>query len=347
MAPYAGGVDLMLWLQSLERRWDDVRSRRRAHRTPDHFRIESYGGHGTEAGVVVRGRTLDDPPLSQTTEGEGVGTAFRRTVRGFLTAELPGVPLRVRVAGGEARVFTDADGYFTARVDVGPLEAPWTSGTVELDDAYRGLTDAHATPVLVRVSTAAATFGIVSDIDDTILETGVQRAARMVWQTLTGSAVTRQPFPGAADLYRDLADGDRNPVFYVSSSPWNLHAFITGFLRHRDFPMGPVLLRDLLGTRAGREEKHARIHEVLALHPGLPFVLIGDSGEKDPQVYADIVHSHPGRILAVYIREVRLDPGDGRVEKVSGAWEHDTPFVLVADSDALRDHAVGQGLLPR
>ena len=73
-------------------------------------------------------------------------------------------------------------------------------------------------------------------------------------------------------------------------------------------------------------------------------MLLGDSGEKDPEIYADIVRANPGRILAVYIREVRLDPGDGRVEKVSDAWSQDVPFVLAADSDAVRRHAAGLGL---
>ena len=106
-----------------------------------------------------------------------------------------------------------------------------------------------------------------------------------------------------------------------------------------------MLLRDLLGTSRGREQKGGRIEEILRLHPDLPFVLIGDSGEKDPQVYAEIVRDHPRRVLAVYIREVRLDPGDGRVEEVSDAWDHDVPFVLAADSDVVRRHAVSLGLL--
>ena len=74
-------------------------------------------------------------------------------------------------------------------------------------------------------------------------------------------------------------------------------------------------------------------------------MLIGDSGERDPEIYADVVRTYPGRILAVYIREVRLDTGDGRVEAVSSAWDDDVPFVLAADSDAVRRHAAGLGLL--
>ena len=325
-----------------ERAWDSARARTRSL---DHVRIEPYLGHGGPAGVVVRGRVLDNPLGSEAVPGEGVRAATRRTLRHFVTDELPGVPLRVTVAGTSVETTSDDEGYFLVRVPA-PLDAltsPWTTGTVELVGEHLGVRDVRA-EVQVRVPSAEARFGILSDVDDTILQTGVQRAVRMVVQTFTGSALTREPFPGAAELYRDLAS-DVNPVFYVSSSPWNLHSFLLAFLRHRGFPLGPVLLRDLLGTRHGREQKHTRIEEVLELHPDLPFVLLGDSGEHDPRVYADIVRDHPDRVLAVYIREVRLDPGDGRVEEVSDAWGSEVPFVLAADSDAVRRHAQEVGLL--
>jgi phosphatidate phosphatase APP1 len=339
-------VDARRWLVGLERAWDQAKVRRAGSRPPANFRIDTYVGHGSADGIVVRGRVLDNPPPSQAVEGEGVGAAMRRTLRGFATNELPGVPLRICVAGTAVETVTDAEGYFLARLEPAPngLTSPWTEGTVELAGEYRGLTDPGPARVQVRVPARDARFGVVSDVDDTILETGVQRVGHMIRQTFTGSALTRTPFPGAPELYRDLAAGV-NPFFYVSSSPWNLHAFLLAFLRHRDFPMGPVLLRDLLGTRDGREQKHGRIQEVLDLHPSLPFVLVGDSGEKDPEIYADIVRANPGRILAVYIREVRLDPGDGRVEEVSSAWSEDVPFVLAADSDAVRRHAHASRLL--
>lgn len=335
-------------LVEAERRWDAARLRRRADRTPESFRIDAYLGHGGPEGVVVRGRVLDNPPPAPVMEGEGAGAALRRSLGQFVTDELPGVPLRVEVGDATVEVETDDEGYFRAELRPSALTDPWHDGWVELAGEYRGLTEQHRTPVRVRVPGPDARFGIVSDVDDTILETGVQRVGMMLRQTFTGSALTRTPFPGAAELYQDLAaapDGQSNPVFYVSSSPWNLYGFLVGFLRHRDFPLGPVLLRDLIGNRQGRARKHERIIEILELHPHLPFVLIGDSGEKDPEIYADIVRTHPGRVLAVYIREVRLDPGDGRVEAVSDSWDHDVPFVLAADSDAVRAHAESLGLL--
>lgn len=331
-------------LVEAEKWWDTARLRRRAGKTPEHFRIESYGGHGGPDGVVVRGRVLDNPPVSEAVEGEGLGAAIRRSLGQFVTEELPDVPLRVTVGDAVAHVATDREGYFRAELRPAHLGSPWEQGAVELAGGYRGLTDRYRTQVDVLVPGPGARFGVISDVDDTIIETGVQRVGEMLLQTFAGSALTRTPFDGAPELYRDLAAG-RNPFFYVSSSPWNLHSFLTGFLRHRGFPMGPLLLRDLIGTREGRARKHDRIEEVLALHPDLPFVLIGDSGEHDPEIYADIVRAHPGRVLAVYIREVRLDPGDGRVEQVTDAWDADVPFVLAADSDAVRRHAASLGLL--
>ena len=343
--PYGGTMTSGSWLQLVERAWDSTRLRRRRDRPPTNFRIDAYVGHGSREGLVVRGRVVDDPAPSEATEGESIRAVLRRTLSVFLTDDLPGVPLEIRVGSTTTTTTTDSDGYFLCHLPApDELTSPWTHGEVGLGAPYRGLEGRHATRLDVRVPAEDAEFGILSDIDDTILETGVQRVGRMVLQTLIGSALTRTPLPGAAALYRDLSR-DVNPVFYVSSSPWNLHAFLQQFLRHRDFPLGPVLLRDLLGGPAGREPKATRIREVLQTHPHLRFVLVGDSGEEDPQVYADMVREHPGRVIAVYIREVRLDPGDGRVERVRDAWDSDVPFFLAADSDAVRRHARSLGLL--
>jgi phosphatidate phosphatase APP1 len=337
----------------VEHTWDSSRASRRAGRVPKNFRIVAYQGHGSRSDVVVRGRVLDNRDPGPAIDGEGTWTAVRRTFERFLTNELPQVPLTVSLGHASAAAVTDEDGYFEVRLqdETASFNAPWAIGDIRLAAEYRGIPAGHGAPVDVRVSGPEARFGVISDIDDTILHTGAQRALAMVKQTFTGSELTRVPFAGAPELYRSLASTSApggNPIFYVSSSPWNLHAFLTSFLRHRHFPMGPLLLRDLLGTSAERSHathKHARISEVLELNPELKFVLIGDSGQYDPAIYADVVRRNPGRIVAVYIREVRLDPGDRRVEDISETWEEPVPYVLAADSAAVAVHAAGLGLI--
>jgi phosphatidate phosphatase APP1 len=344
------------WAIRTERAWDTARPSRRARHSPKHFRIDAYLGHGSGRQVVIRGRVLDNRDPRAAVDGEGTWTAVHRTALRFLTNELPDVPLRVSVGSVEAETVSDEEGYFEIRLNAeqAPFTGPWAAGEVSLARPYRGIDAGRNTPLRVRVAGSDAAFGVISDIDDTILHTGAQRALDMIRQTLTGSELTRVPFAGAPELYYALegqgSGGRCNPIFYVSSSPWNLHGFLTNFLRHRDFPMGPLLLRDLLGSSAVRghaSHKHARISEVLELHPDLSFVLIGDSGQYDPRIYADVVRRNPGRILAVYIREVRLDPGDRRVEAISDTWDEEVPFVLAADSAAVAVHAAGLGLIPR
>lgn len=308
----------------------------------------------------MRGRVLDHLPPPAAVAGEGTRAAIRRTLARLLARGLPGVLLRVRVGPMEIETATDRDGYFEVVLDAPPPDpaAPWAAAEVELAAPYRGVTDRHTTQVDVRLSGPGDRFGVISDVDDTILLTGAQRVLGMVRTTLTGSALTRTPFSGAAELYRAFAasggaeaggpGAGENPVFYVSSTPWPLHDFLAGFLAHRGFPRGPLLLRNVRrrsSDGSAHGHKRAHIDEILRLHPELDFVLVGDSGQEDPSIYAGVVQAHPGRILATYIREVRLDPGDGRVESVSATWGDAVPFVLAADSAAVADHAVRLGLI--
>lgn len=91
------------------------------------------------------------------------------------------------------------------------------------------------------------------------------------------------------------------------------------FIRHHGFPSRPVLLRDLLGTFAGREQQPRRIQDSLGLDPWLRFVLIGDSADKGPEIYPAFARTNLRRILAISIREVRRDLGDSQVQEVSDA----------------------------
>jgi phosphatidate phosphatase APP1 len=320
---------------------------------PRHLRITPYTAHGSESGVVVRGRVVDGEAPPEAVAGEGTRAAVNRTISRFTVVGLESVPVRVRVGGVEGTATTDGDGHFVVELlpEPGALRAPWAEGWVELAEEYRGVRERHRATFRVLVPDADVRAGVISDVDDTIVVTGAQRALRMVLSTLTGSYLTRRPMAGAAELYRDLAGAEpgRRPFFYVSSSPWPLYDFLVAFLDHRDFPPGPLLLRAVSG--AGRDagshtsHKRAMIAEIIRTHPAHSFVLIGDSGQHDPQIYAAAVRAEPDRFRAVYIREVRRDPTDRRVESVLEDWHEDVPFVLVADSAQIAHDAAARGLL--
>jgi phosphatidate phosphatase APP1 len=182
--------------------------------------------------------------------------------------------------------------------------------------------------------------------------TNFLRAARMV---LLENARTRLPFAGVAAFYRALYDGGggaRNPIFYVSSSPWNLYDVIGGFLEAEDIPAGPLLLRDWdLGPSLLRNQAHksAHIREILETYPGMPFILVGDSTQEDPEIYARVVAAHPARILAVYIRNVEARPErSSAIAALAQAVEAGgSTLVLADDTLTVASHAAAHGWIRR
>ena len=89
----------------------------------------------------------------------------------------------------------------------------------------------------------------ISDLDDTVIQSRVTSFLQAVRTVMLGNARTRLPFPGVAAFYRALERGgdggdEQNPIFYVSSSPWNIHDLIAEFLDVQGIPTGPIRLRD-------------------------------------------------------------------------------------------------------
>jgi phosphatidate phosphatase APP1 len=199
---------------------------------------------------------------------------------------------------------------------------------------------------------------VISDIDDTVMYTGVTNKLRMLWLLFVEDAQSRVAFPGVGALYRALhagASGDQqNPMLYVSRAPWGIYEVLEEFFDRHGIPVGPILFLREWGVswtsplpRKAEDHKRELIHNMLALYGELPFVLIGDSGQHDPEVYRRIVEEHPRRVLAVYIRNVSRDPKRVReiedlAKAVAGAG---SSLVLAADSVAMAEHAVSLGLV--
>ncbi|HYP76410.1 MAG TPA: phosphatase domain-containing protein [Polyangiaceae bacterium] len=275
------------------------------------LQVVTYRGFGSATQVVLRGRVLEASVLERSLPADSAFTSFRRMLRRFFSRELPDATLAARLGANSVTGVTDEEGYFALPIVAPVLDGVlgWAKAEVEVVGAQvRGLVPARATAEIL-IPSATAELGIISDIDDTVLQTHVTQKLKMIWVTLSGSAFTRMPFDGTSELFHALARGASgladNPVFYVSKSPWNLYDFLLDFLDHHGLPRGPLLLRDIgLHDAPPVDHKSAAVRDLLEAYPELPFVLIGDSGERDPEIYLEAAARYPGRIVAIYIRDL-------------------------------------------
>ena len=200
---------------------------------------------------------------------------------------------------------------------------------------------------------------MVSDIDDTVMHTGVANKAAMLWRLFVEDAESRTVFPGVAvplpGAPRRGGGAEGNPMLYVSRAPWGIYEILEEFFRRHDIPVGPILFLREWGLgwtsplpRRALDHKRHLIEAMMRLYADMPFVLIGDSGQRDPEIYHEIVAHHRGRVRAVYIRDVKAR-GPERAAEVTAmaatlraAGAH---LVLAADSAAIAEDAARLGLI--
>lgn len=301
--------------------------------------ILPYLGYGTPQKLTVRGRVLEDEGFTATGDADSRWRNLIHFWKRLESDEVPGARVRARCGRAGAEALTDREGYFRLELAT-RAKAGWNPVELELADNPRVKAKAG-----VLVPSREARFGVISDIDDTIVASNVTNKLRMIFTVALTNARTRKPFPGVAALYRAL-HAQRNPVFYVSKSPWNLYAPLIEYLEIQGLPLGPLLLRDF-GWRAEKEHKEKSIEDILRTYPKLRFVLIGDSGEKDPEIYAGVVRRHPERIRAIYIRSVNPDPGRiGAIEAlIKEVAKTGCQLVLAPEAEPAAAHAAAEGLI--
>jgi phosphatidate phosphatase APP1 len=313
----------------------------------DPYHLVGYRGYAGGSRALVLGRVLQNEGLMQADPTHSSLRNLLAMVKRLESDPLPFARVRASWLGTTRELVADDEGFLREWLDYATVGLEgWHSIRLELTSAPAPAIDAH-----FLIPSMGSTYGVISDMDDTVLQSHVTDFIRAAAVVLLENARTRLPFPGVAAFYRALAagkSGGANPIFYVSSSPWNLYDVIAEFLDAQQIPTGPLLLRDWdlsPSTLRNAAYKSGVIREILATYPGLPFILIGDSAQEDPEIYADIVATHPGRILAVYIRNVRQHPEDSPAirdlsERITRAG---STMVLADDTLAVARHAVAHG----
>ena len=276
-----------------------------------------YPGHGTPDRLEISGRLIEDEGVDSGRASAGRLRNLLDNARRLEADEIEDALLEVSVAGQKLRVKTDDDGVWRVVCAANPPLKPGQHSV-----RVRVLEDrGHPTPPargVVHVFPASGAVALLSDFDDTVVHSHVTSKRGLLKQALLRNAAQLRPVEGAGKAYAAAVGTRFAGVFYLSGSPQNFLPRILDFLRRNGFPAGPVLLknfgRDPTFDQIGYKLGHIR--RVFSAHPGLRFVLVGDSGESDPEIYRRAAQEHPGRVLAIVIR--RVAGADNRAERFAG-----------------------------
>ena len=331
--------------------------RKRLH-SNDPLQIVTYRSYGTVNRLYIKGRVLEEKTIPKSSDQDSIWKNLVSMYKRFESDEVPHARLSVNFQNKLYEVTTDDEGYFTVNhLTETPLtrEDMWYEADVELIDAPISFSPGLKSTAHVLIPPMDSEYGIISDIDDTIVKTTATDLLAMAKNTFFHNAHTRLPFAGVSEFYKSLQLGKNgkrnNPFFYVSSSPWNLYDLLIDFLDVNDIPEGPLLLRDF-GLDANKESadhmghKFKEIKNILLAYPQLNFVLIGDSGQEDPKIYREIVKKFPGRILAIYIRDVQLADREKIAIEISKELVGDKVEMVIVDNTVeAAEHAARMGLI--
>lgn len=276
--------------------------------------VELHTGYGTPERIIVHGRVLlDQPPAQTALPSSRIGNVIR-TICLLETDELSHREVTVHCAGRSATAHTSRKGAFTVELERGPR--PFPPGHVEIHvrshikgKIYR---EARGEAIVYPQSIRRV---VICDFDDTVAKTDMKHQIHAAWTMLTGDPTRIQPVEGMWALLSALArSGAGDPaIFYLSGRPTNFYPRIRGFLSSHCFPTGPVLLRNL-GLGPGNDPwsllryKLRHIRNLLALFPDSEFILIGDSGQEDPEIFRSLSDRMPQRIRAILVRRIEETP---------------------------------------
>ncbi|NOK57504.1 MAG: Phosphatidate phosphatase APP1 [Chloroflexi bacterium AL-W] len=322
--------------------------------------IQPYYTYGNQHSLYVYGRVLEDRSISVRNEESSAWSNMMTIYHHFQSGEIPGATVQVRFQEQILTLHTDYEGFFEGTLKLAHQltdDQLWHEVELELlTPEVRKQTNVCATSHVV-VPPSYADFGVISDIDDTIVHTGATTLFKQARIILFNNATTRVPFPGVAAFYTALQQGNgntpKNPVFYVSSSAWNMYQLFERFLDVHGLPQGPLLLRDFgldaqkLIDTGHQDYKLKRIRPILETYPDLPFILIGDSGQEDADIYRQVVHEFPDRIKAIYIRDITPGKGNRTIQRITEELQQSggVDVVLVEDTFAAAQHAVQNGFI--
>jgi len=272
-------------------------------------KIIGYRGIANTNKVIISGHAFEKHRVRDLQAHHGRRRNLKQTINRFRARPLKWTAVDIKLNGTEHRVRTNNRGYFTCEITHKIKEPGWYSYELfwrRNHKRFSGefyLSDEHET-------------GVISDIDDTLLVSHSTRLIRKMALILFRNAYSRKTFPFVMNWHSyigELNDKEHpRDFFYVSNSEWNLYDFLIDFFSINELPKGVFFLqqlkkgiRDLILTgKVNHDHKTGSIEFLLRFYPNKKFILIGDNGQKDMEVYLEIVSKYHQRIKGVMIRKL-------------------------------------------
>lgn len=316
-----------------------------------------YIGYGSTGWVRVLGRVLYLPQAKDNAAESSESTPLEPIIaqvsrvrgwRSFTSVHVPYHPVQVLIDGVPVtEVASDRGGVIdhVVPVELGP---GWHTITLSSKGSQVG-SDAP-----VFIADPAARFGLISDVDDTILNTALPKPLVAAWNSFVVDEHARTSTPGMPVLYDHLlAAHPGSPVIYLSTGAWNVAPALSRFLERNLYPMGPLLLTDWGPThdrwfRSGKEHKLRELSRLAKEFPEIKWVLVGDDGQHDEDLYQQFATEHPDRVAAVAIRQLSVGQAvlaGGRSKARLRRSASGVPWVYGPDGATLRQQLQALGLL--
>ncbi|SDL74904.1 App1 family protein [Tessaracoccus oleiagri] len=303
--------------------------------------VRPYTGYGTSEQIRVLARIVLQPSKQFGIVQAANALLYRRGWRNFIAFSKADAAASVRFGDTTVPVRADRGGYIDVRIKNPGLEPGWHSVTVQGSDGASAVAS-------VQIIGDDITFGVVSDIDDTILSTWLPRPFLAAWNSFVLTEQARQAIPGMARWYQQMLEANPGaPIIFVSTGAFNTYPMIRRFQKRHGIPHGAMLLTDWGPTntgwfRSGTDHKRTALRELARDLPNIRWLLVGDDGQHDPELYAEFAELQPEHVLARAIRE--LSPGEAvlahgiRLEDGEHRWNPTTaPEFRAPDGDGLAD----------
>lgn len=238
-------------------------------------------------------------------DGQHLAKVIADGVRGwrnFISPPIAGGKVRVEIGGNHYHVEADRGGVLDVRV-AADLAPGWHRVALSTEGS------APVTAPVFMVD-GQTNFGLLSDVDDTVVVTALPRPLLAAWNSFVLSEHARVATPGMAVMMeRVMRSRPGAPTLYLSTGAWNVAQTLTRFLSRNLYPEGALLLTDWGPTegrwfRSGMQHKADQLRRLAVEFPHIKWLLIGDDGQHDPHLYAEFARRYPAHVLAIVIRQL-------------------------------------------